>query len=263
MRIFRNMIYHKPENNGKECIMKKITAVMCVRNEARYLPGFLRHIERYVDSICAVDDGSVDSTKDMLRANRKVEAILENPIRTGKTYDERGNREKAIGLAYDKGADWVLCCDPDERFERRFLKELRHIVEGDQKKLYALHFRELGGARHFRVDGIWGEKMKCILFPLAEKMSFQFPFQYHTPWHYRELDDSRETLPFNLYHLKMIAAEERAKRAALYNELDPNLEIQPIGYDYLVDESGLRLSKIRFRERYDYRTLPKDLLRCI
>lgn len=125
---------------------------------------------------------------------------------------------------------------------------------------YGLRFRELwDGPKQYRDDGIWGEKRKYILFPLQSQMTFDFPHQYHTYWHYRELDDSMRMLPYDLYHLKMIQKIERKKRAALYNMLDPELKIQPIGYDYLVDEGDLHLSRIKFRDRYDHSTLPDDL----
>jgi hypothetical protein len=123
-----------------------------------------------------------------------------------------------------------------------------------------LHFRELWeSCRTYRCDGLWDKKKKFVLFPLRDEMNFDFPHQYHTYWHYRELDGKLELLPYNLYHLKMIKKEEREKRAALYNALDPNLEIQPIGYDYLIDENGLLLSRVEFKKRYSYSTVPSDL----
>ena len=42
-------------------------------------------------------------------------------------------------------------------------------------------------------------------------------------------------------------------------ELDPNNEVQPIGYDYLYDEEGMKLQKIKFSKRYDYKLIPEDM----
>ena len=32
--------------------------------------------------------------------------------------------------------------------------------------------------------------------------------------------------------------------------------MQPIGYDYLVDTDGILLEKIKFKNRYSYKTVP-------
>lgn len=238
----------------------KIVACMCVRNEEYYLPGFFDHIRKYVDAFCILDDGSVDGTLDLISAEPKVEKLIASPPREGIGYDERGNRETIVRASREIGADWVLCCDPDERFETRFLKRMRHMAEELDDKAYSLHFRELwGGVKTYRDDGIWGRKTKFIFFPLSDEMTFDFKHQYHTYWHYKELEQEMTPLDFNLYHLKMIKEEERIKRVELYNKLDPDLEIQPIGYDYLIDEQDIHLSKIKFINRYDYSTLPPDL----
>ena len=60
-------------------------------------------------------------------------------------------------------------------------------------------------------------------------MTFEFKQNHHIFWHYKELNQNLYLLPYNLYHLKMIREEERIKRVNLYNTLDPNLEMQPIG----------------------------------
>ena len=64
---------------------------------------------------------------------------------------------------------------------------------------------------------------------------------------------------YNLYHLKMLKVEERKKRAELYNKLDPDKKMQPIGYDYLFDNEGMKLKKIGFLSKYDYSLIPEDL----
>src|SRR5690606_16868796 len=54
----------------------------------------------------------------------------------------------------------------------------------------------------------------------------------------------RKDLDVNLYHLKMIEPENRVRRAELFNRLDPEKRFQKIGYDYLADETGMRLEAI-------------------
>lgn len=55
----------------------------------------------------------------------------------------------------------------------------------------------------------------------------------------------------------MVKEEDREKRKDLYNRLDPNKVMQAMGYDYLVDTEKLSLQKIKFKNRYDYNTVPE------
>lgn len=239
---------------------QKLIACMCIKNEEYFLPGFLKHIRNFVDGICVLDDGSTDKTLEILKKEPKVQKIIELPVHSSLEWDEKGNREKVIRAASDLGANWVLCCDPDERFEKNFLKNMRKLINSDKKNVYGVHFRECWESwKKYRSDGIWNKKEKYILFPLQEKMTFEFKQNHHIFWHYKELNQNLYLLPYNLYHLKMIREEERIKRVNLYNTLDPNLEMQPIGYDYLIDEKNIELSLIKFKNRFDYSTLPTDL----
>ena len=243
-----------------------IYAVMCVRNESYHLPKFLDHIRDYVDGFVVLDDGSTDETISLLEKEEKLVKIIKSPVRDGIEYDERGNRQKVLRATYeaspDKNNTWVLCCDPDERFEINFLKNIKKLCVPEKKVAYSFHFRELhDDIKHYRCDGIWDKKIKIILFPLSHDMDFDsvMPHQYHTPWGYKEILNHIENTAYNLYHLKMIKKSERTKRANLYNSLDPDKIIQPIGYDYLDDDKDMKLKKVSFFKKYDYSLLPEDL----
>ena len=243
-----------------------IYAVMCVRNEEYHLPKFLDHIRDYVDGFIILDDGSIDNTIKLLEKEEKLKKIIKCPVRDGIEYDERGNRQKVLRAAYeasdDKNNTWALCCDPDERFELNFLKNIRKMCTPERKIAYGFHFRELhDDIKHYRCDGIWNDKQKIILFPLSQNMDFDsvMPHQYHTPWGYKEILEHVEMTNYNLYHLKMIRKSERAKRVELYNTVDPDKKIQAIGYDYLNDDTNIKLKRVSMFKKYDYSLLPDDL----
>ncbi len=258
--------FRKIPRKIKSIIMpKKICLVVCVYNEAARLPQYLKHIEPYVDFIVALDDGSTDDTKDILRASSKVKKIIENPSKKKiDIWDELENRSKILTSAKEMGADWVIALDPDERFEKRFLNSLRKIVESsNQKTVYGLRFRELWGSYdQYRSDGIWGEKKRYCLFPLNGNITYADKEQkLHHRWYPDDLVGHEFLLDYDMYHFKMVLPENRQKRKDLYKRLDPKNKYQTIGYDYLVDEKGLLLSRISEGHEYDSETVDGDIVK--
>jgi len=243
-----------------------LIAIMCVRNEEYYLPSFFEHIRKYVDGFVVLDDGSTDNTINILKNEPKMIKIITNPITNKLDWDEAKNRIKLLNetykIAHDKNNIWVLCCDPDERFEINFLKNMKKYCKENTMKAYGLHFREIhNNKKYYRYDGIWNNKTKYILFPLKKNMKFDKVYlnRHHINWFYNDLIDKCELTNYNLYHLKMLKKEERIKRMELYNTIDPDKKMQTIGYDYLVNEDNMLLTKIKYRKKYNYKLIPNDL----
>lgn len=238
----------------------EIIAVLCVYNESLNIDGCLSHLEKYVDKIIIFDDGSTDQTVDIAQRHKKVIKIIKNLHKT--FWNERKNRETVLREAFSisrKENVWALCVDADERLEQSFLTNLRSIIKKHENKnaALALHFRELwNDLNHYRTDGIWGQKRKAILFKLKSQMTFNYSQEHHIPWYYQELHDKEILLDYNIYHLKMIKSKDRKKRATLYNQLDPDKKMQPIGYDYLTDTTGIRLTKITQNQTFNRSTVP-------
>lgn len=237
-----------------------LAAIMCVKNEEYYLPTFLKHIQNYVDFIVAVDDGSTDNTYEILNSNPICKEVVKLPNHISEDWNEADNRKLVIDLAKKHGANWVLCCDPDERFEVNFLKNIRKIILKSKKlACHHINFRECWGKYDtYRIDGVWGKKEKGVLFPLLDKMDFDYNQNHHIPWYPKEIR-RHPHLNYNLYHLKMIKSSEREKRKNLYNSIDPNCLMQKIGYDYLTDKNGIELVKIPSEKNYDISLIPEEL----
>lgn len=83
-------------------------------NEARVLPLFLRHYEKFVDKIVVWVEPSTDGTEDILRAHPKV-WLLDWPHR-GLDDDEfkATFNHWPRKLAAEHGIDWAIVCDADE-----------------------------------------------------------------------------------------------------------------------------------------------------
>ncbi|HEY5937968.1 MAG TPA: glycosyltransferase family 2 protein [Kofleriaceae bacterium] len=246
--------------------MTRLLAVLQLRNEEPYLPGCLAHLREHVDGIVALDDGSTDSTPEILARDPAVNVITK-PVAVDHRWDELGNKRALLERARGLGADWVLACDADERLERRFLVQLRTLTSQLDGLRIAIWCRELWDRPDtYRVDGVWGSgnKLRTRLFPVPPVISYDQTTALHGGWEpdlARRLP--RRTLDYNFYHLKMIRRADRIARRDFYTQLDPESKLQAIGYEYLADETGLELRTIAVDREYDYATLPPDLRRLL
>lgn len=211
-------IHHSPRT---PCQQERVLAVFCFRYDANLVPDLLVNIRPLVDGWVAWDDRS------------SAEFYSDEPTR----------RHRLLEAAKKAGADWVLAVDPDERFEPSLAEAMPRLTAAQGPMAYSFALREMFTSQHYRVDGVWGQKRQTRLFRLPAQWHPQ-PRPLHTPWDQMIPDVQVVDTDFNLYHLKMLTAERRAARAALYTHLDPDWKYQPIGYNYLADDSGAVLEEI-------------------
>ncbi len=197
-------------------------AVFAFRHDAHLVPDLLRNIS-FVDGVVSHDD----------RRNPEP------------WFDEGKVRSRLIDEARERGAEWVLVIDPDERLERGAGETIRSFMRANDGRavLGGFRFREMWTSTQFRSDGIWGEKRKFALFPLIDGIEMSLA-PVHTPRHPLNAEYERTILDLDLYHLKMLSASARTARRDLYTALDPARAFQSIGYDYLTDETDLALTRI-------------------
>jgi len=204
----------------------RVLAVYSFRYDAHLVPAMLANTAPLVDGWVSYDDRG--STADF--------------------SDEVHRRLALLEAARDAGADWALAVDPDERFEARLRRVLPSLLEGPATA-YTFRLREMYAPRKYRVDGIWGQKRQGRLLDLRGGV-VKPEGALHLPWHAFLADPRPVDTDVNLYHLKMITSQRRRARADLYERLDPEHRMQPIGYDYLADETGLVLERIPFGAGY-------------
>jgi hypothetical protein len=207
--------------NRRRALGQAIVALFAFRYDRTLVPDLLQNIAPLVDGYISWDD----------TRNKEL------------WYHEGSVRNGLIEAARSIGADWVLAVDPDERFEHRAAGAIRWRTLVKRNVVYGFNFRELYTPTSYRVDGIWGEKVRWNLFPLRRGQTFH-RLPVHSPWHPTNPGVRFKRIGVNLYHLKMIDERNRTSRRDLYEKLDPRAEIQTIGYAYLTDESSLVLEPI-------------------
>lgn len=239
--------------------MPKITALLAFRNEERYLPGFFAHLRNYVADFIVFDDNSSDDSAEIARSQPSTRLLSRRLAEPSPAhYFEVENRRALLNEAIARQAEWVLCCDADERHEQRFLENLQSITAAHQVA-FGLKVRDLWDSKdQYRVDGPWGGKAKFVLFPVAPFSDYYPEHSLHRPWVPPSIKCSRENiLDFNLYHLASLHAKNRVKRLRKFKTIDPGSQHQPvIGYDYLTNETTLRVEKIPVGRGFEI--LPED-----
>ncbi len=227
----------------------RLLAVVAVHDEADRLPGLLANLAPQVDGIVALDDGSSDGSGDLLAAHPAVVEVLRNPP-TRPRWDEPANHRRLVQAAHRHGAEWILAVDADERLEREFRARAERVIRRGRRlglEAYAVRLRELwGSATTYRADGRWGRKKVVRLFRALPDHRFDL-----RPLHGGKGPRQARVLggwpgaDLELYHLRMIAPQDRAARRRRYERLDPESRWQPgVGYAYLTDETGLRLRRV-------------------
>jgi hypothetical protein len=240
---------------GRARRRSRLLAVVAVRDEIAYLPGFFANLAPHVDGIVALDDGSTDGSGEQLAASASVLEVLRGQGgRAG--WDEVGNYRRLHAAALRLGAGWILSIDADERVECRFRDRAERVIAHGGRlgvNAFAVKLRELWGCRgRYRCDGIWGRKSGARLFAALGDHCFD-----ERPLHATKAPLQAKVLgrfvaaDLEIYHLRMIRHEDREARRDRYKRLDPEERWQPgVGYDYLADETGLRLRKVPRRRGF-------------
>lgn len=225
----------------------KIIGLLQARNEERFIRGWLDNIAPAVDGIVALDDGSTDDTCKIISSHPKTLEVIRNPV--GRDWNEYINQVSLIKAGRQYGADWFLCLDADERIEDRLVSDIGELVtEANTRKIdaYSFHYRDLWNDRfHYRIDGVWANRARHRLFRNVSTHTKFDPRRLHRHWIPLEIladiGNVGKAVPYAIYHLRMIRAEDRKARYERYTQIDPKNMFQRQGYDYLTDERDIEL----------------------
>ncbi len=90
----------------------RVLVAIPVFNEERYLPRVLSEVRRYASDVLVVDDGSTDTTPDLLRGLRPTAVI-----RHGKNLGYGQSLIDAFAFAAGRRYDWIITMDCDDQHE--------------------------------------------------------------------------------------------------------------------------------------------------
>lgn len=148
-------------------------------------------------------------------------------------------------LAAELEADWILVVSPDERMDWSAERILRRVSQGPRNTAYRFRNRELYTPNEYRVDGDWGYAIQTRFYAFDPSHEITKK-SLHTAPVPKAARQRTALLNCDLYHLKHIEPENRVKRAKVFEAVDPGAKNSVLkSYSELVDETGMRLEKIK------------------
>jgi glycosyltransferase involved in cell wall biosynthesis len=231
----------------------RLVALLACRNEMRFLPEYFANVGPQVDGVIALDDGSTDGSAEYLGGRPEVIELLRVPA-TRPDWDEPGNFARLVEAALRAGADWAMSLDADDRVEREFRARAERVIRRGRllgRSGYSIRYRELWDSEAtYRVDGIWGGKSPSRLLRVRAGDVVD-----RQPVHAPKVPRSAGWVPradLIVYHMRMIAPEDRRARRLRYETLDPDARYQPEGYAYMTDETGIVLRPVPTRRGFSH-----------
>jgi hypothetical protein len=231
----------------------RLVALTSFRDEMRFLPGLYANLAGQVDGVIALDDGSVDGSGDFAARQALTLRVLTVAPGAQLELEDGRNQRALIEAAWPYGSDWLLGIDADERVEVEFrARAEREFARADQEQVSAfwIPWRELWDSpMHWRSDGIWGTKRKACLFRSDPAHRFDTR-RVHSIWAGEGDWTQWPEADLRLYHLRMIRGEDRQRRVERYRRIDPDHVWQTIGYEYLLDETGIEVRPVEPGRHY-------------
>lgn len=203
-----------------------LVCLLPVRNGAADLPGYFAAAARFADAVIALDDGSTDDTRQILRSTPLVKVVLENPVRpTYAGWDDAANRNRLLEAAAHLNPTWIMSLDADERIPADDAAALRAFVETDALPGLAYGFkvhRMWRDETHFDRAGLWVYRL------FAYQPGQRFPDQrlHFAPIPADCPRERRVRTSIRIQHLAGATEDRRRARFEKYREADPKNEFQ-------------------------------------
>lgn len=145
----------------------KLVAMLRVKDAEDTLDGCLVSLERFVDEVVVVDNGSTDGTFDIYRDHPSV-------VYVGRSqgYDEARDKNQVLEYAVLRNPDWIVWIDADEEFDERFDRAAaeRAMTQTYFTSVWFKLYHFWRNKTDVRVDGRWAPTFQRMMWkntPLA------------------------------------------------------------------------------------------------
>ncbi|MDH5699577.1 MAG: glycosyltransferase, partial [Nitrospirota bacterium] len=229
------MAHEKVE--GLLMMNKKPYNLVCLlpaRNCEGDLPGYFESVSRFADAVVALDDGSTDSTKQILKDNPLVKVLLSNPVRENYVgWDDAGNRNRLLAAVGPLRPKWIISLDADERLSPDDAQALVEFLRDGAIPGVAYGFQVynmIDNLDTYDETGLWVYR----LFSYSEGQRFPRTKLHFVPVPTDIPRGHWAKTTFRIQHLSSLTEERRAARYSKYREADPACKYQDT-YQHLLN----------------------------
>ncbi|MFN8594311.1 MAG: glycosyltransferase [Thermomicrobiales bacterium] len=203
-----------------------IVCLLPVRNGEADLPGYLASVSRFADAVVALDDGSTDRTRELLRANPIVKRVLVNPPRPDYVgWDDAANRNRLLAAAAEFAPEWIISLDADERIPADDAAVLREFLEMEALPGLAYGckvFRMWQDLDRYDPEGLWVYR----LFAFAPGQRFPDQRLHFVPVPTSIPRERWVRTTIRIQHLAGLNEARRLARFEKYRQADPDNAFQ-------------------------------------
>lgn len=197
--------------------------ILRVRNEGRWIARCVGSILPVCERVLVMDDHSTDDTREICAAIPGV-TVLPSPF-TG--TDEARDKNWLLAHAMDLKPDWIVAIDGDEMLAPGAAEQLLKAMATPGHPCISLRVWYLWNSEEqVRTDGVYGDfHRESVFVPNGQKFEVQRGKpNFHcgnVPYGCRQ---RRRVLQIPLLHFGYMHREDRERKYAWYNEIDPNNE---------------------------------------
>ena len=211
-----------------------LVCLLPARNCEGDLPGYFESVSRFADAVVALDDGSTDSTKQILKDNPLVKVLLSNPVRENYVgWDDAGNRNRLLAAVGPLRPKWIISLDADERLSPDDAQALVEFLQNGAVPGVAYGFRVynmIDNLHAYDESSLWVYR----LFSYREGQRFPITKLHFVPVPTDIPRGHWAKTALRIQHLSSLTEERRAARYWKYREADPDCKFQN-SYQHLLN----------------------------
>lgn len=160
----------------------KAIALLVFRNEERFLPTYLSSIKGTVEALVALDNGSTDSSRNILKAFDGFPVFIEDyPTDLVWNVDKARQRllEKGREVGKEMGINTFLCLDADEAVTAPFKQSCSKVYGALQpgQRVLMQWLAMWKSVDHYRDDSsVWSRNYKDFIFRDSPQLSHKLSY---------------------------------------------------------------------------------------
>ncbi len=196
-----------------------IVGMMRVKNEDRWIERSISSLLPVCDRILVMDDHSTDSTAEIAAAFPTV-CVIRSPF---DFLDETRDKNALLAMSMVYRPEWIVCIDGDEMLSPSSVPILKEAMQSQVRSI-SMRIPYLWDREdQIRVDGVYGEFRRHSAFrPGKHRFTSTTAGGFHCGNVPRgEMDGAVTVDAIQLLHFGYMHAEDRARKYAWYNAMDP------------------------------------------